>query len=145
MSFSREEGLNQPFAFPYLVAMAAGLPLALLWMVVATQIGILASLITLLLACACAIGARTACPGWNPRAAAVTATLSWIILTLSAIALTTLGSFTGQKPWDVLITMILIGDFTPFANVVLAIPGKTAASYPISMILAYRIANHSPA
>ena len=71
-----DESDRAPFIIPFVSALLFGIPASLVWHFVATQFGVLAAAITLLLGCLCEFGARVAAGGHYPAGAAIIATLN---------------------------------------------------------------------
>ena len=132
-----------PFFIPFLLALLFGVPVAIIWYLAAMKVGLVATIITILLGCACGFGARISANGWHPAGAAIVATL---ILIISSIVVTTIGSIAleSEQPFLViLLTVLTEGMFVELANDCLSVAGKTFIGYPLGLYAAYRVSDAS--
>ncbi len=137
------ENDRAPFLIPFLAALAFGLPISILWHFVATQFGLLASAITLLLGCACGLGARVTSGGWHSAGAAIIATLILIVLNISITTIQAIALTTGQPFLSSLWTIVTQGNFTDFANECVLVASTTFIRYPIALFAAYKVSDAS--
>lgn len=139
MSFATED--KPPFVFPFLVSLLFGLPFCALWFFTAVQIGVLATLITILLGVGCGFGARISSGGHHGGFAATMATLFLICLTLSAVTIQFAAIDLNISFVDALKQQVFDGDFTQFSNACVKLAGRTFTGYPIALYTAYKVSD----
>jgi hypothetical protein len=141
MSVINSDGEKAPFFVPFLAALMFGLPVSVLWYAMATKGGFLMSAITILLGCACGLGARVAASGEHPADSAVVATLVLIVANISLVTVLIL-AWEGNHSLPVMLsTLVKHGDFNEFANECVKVAGRTFWGYPIGLYAAYRVSD----
>lgn len=132
-----------PFILPFVVAMAFGLPVSALWFVIAMKAGLVATVVTILLGCACGFGARISASGWHPAEAAILSTLLLIVLSISGITVSLLAAQSNQSVLATAAGIIKQGSYVDFANALVLVAGKTFMGYPLGLFAAYRVSDAS--
>ena len=107
------------------------------------NVGIVATIITILLGCACGFGARISASGWHPSFAAISATLILIILSISTITISLIASEIDQSFHITLVEILTQNKFVDFANACVSVAGRTFIGYPIGLYAAYRFSDAS--
>ena len=132
-----------PFLIPFVVAMAFGIPVSVGWFLIAMKVGLVATIITILLGCACGFGARISASGWHPAEAAILSTLLLITLSISAITISLLASESDQSVLATVVGIITQGKFVDFTNALVVVAGRTFIGYPLGLYAAYRVSDAS--
>ena len=132
-----------PFIIPFIVAIAFGIPVSVIWFVIAMKVGVVATIVTILLGCACGFGARISAGGWHPAEAAVLSTLLLIILSISTITISLLASESDQPILATVVSIITQGNYVDFTNALVLVAGRTFMGYPLGLYAAYRVSDAS--
>jgi hypothetical protein len=138
-----DDSEKAPFFIPFVVAMAFGIPVSVIWYLLAMNAGIVTTIMTILLGCACGFGARISASGCHPSFAAIVSTLVLIILSVSAITISLLASETDQSIPVTLIEIFTQNNFSEFANACVIVAGRTFIGYPLGLYAAYRVSDAS--
>jgi hypothetical protein len=138
-----DDNQKASFLIPFIVGIVFGIPVSVIWFVIAMKLGIVATIITILLGCACGFGARISASGLHPAEAAVLSTLLLISLSISAITISLLASESDQSILATVVGIITQGNYVDFTNALVLVAGRTFMGYPLGLYAAYRISDAS--
>ena len=137
------EDEKAPFLFPFVVAIAFGIPVSVIWFLLAMKLGIVSSIITLLLGYTCGFGARISAHGWHPIEAAILSTLLLITLNLIAVTISVMAAESGQSILGTVLDLIARDNYVDFTNALVLVAGRTFVGYPLGLFAAYRVSDAS--
>ncbi len=127
----------RPIIFPFFIAFLFGIPGAAIWFFVATKLGLLLGLITLLVGWLCGLGVRKV---RGDGMAAVMATFLHIAIMLTILTVMDVSAASGTSCLETLVNIVFHDAWTDFTNTCVEIAGRTFIGYPLAMFVSYRIA-----
>lgn len=128
---------KEPFLLPFIVSLAFGIPVMMLWFYVALEIGFLATIITILLGFACGLGAKVSSGGSHASGAALLSTFILILISISTITVAVIADEHDQTLMATLKALLEYGTFNGFANACVEVGGRTVAGYPLGLLAAF--------
>lgn len=145
MSLVERDNEKTPFFVPFLVALLFGIPIAVVWYLVATELNLAAKLTTILLGSACGFGARVSARGFHPAGAAIIATVLLMVAIGSVILIRELAAEADQTFLSMVIHLASQGDFKAFADDWLRImgTGRIFTGFGLGVLAAYWISDAS--